>query len=122
MNYYLENGARPGILRVKAIPARVWVARPMVVHGDCSKRSTNVKDESLKIQHELAKTAAILLAFAVGGWWLGGPLGAILAIAAVPRLPVRADFFSGLGMLLTPAKQFVADILSLAPCRHMKIL
>ena len=56
----------------------------MVVHGDCSKRSTNMKNESLKIQHELAKTAAILLVFAVGGWWLGGPLGAILAIIAVP--------------------------------------
>lgn len=43
-----------------------------------------MKNESLKIPHELAKTAAILLAFAVGGWWLGGPLGAILAIIAVP--------------------------------------
>ena len=56
----------------------------MIVHGDCSQRSTNVKNESLKTHHELAKSAAILLAFAVGGWWLGGPLGAILAIIALP--------------------------------------
>jgi predicted PurR-regulated permease PerM len=40
----------------------------------------------LKIEHELAKSVAILLAFAVGGWWLGGLLGAILAIIAVPVL------------------------------------
>jgi hypothetical protein len=35
-------------------------------------------------------------------------------------LPVRADSFSGLGILLTPANQFVAAILSLASCRQMK--
>jgi hypothetical protein len=55
----------------------------MGVHGDCSK-GKNMRNEPLRIQHELAKSAAILLAFAVGGWWLGGLLGAILAIIAVP--------------------------------------
>ena len=76
----------------------------MVVHADCSKRSTDVKNESLKIQHELAKSAAILLAFAVGDG-RGGPLGAILAIIALPVF-LCVLILLRLGMLLTPKRLY----------------